>query len=312
MSPPPKPPAAWFGPPLVALGAALWATDSVFRAAVAPRYSALFIVFLNHCLCLLPALPVLVSRRRTLRAFLPRDWLALAFISVLGSVVAMVFFTKAFATASNYSVPVLVQKLQPLFAIALARGLLKERVGRLFPLWAVLACGGAYLVSFGFGNAFDALQPKEATAVLYALLAAAIWGATTVAGRFLLGGRDFLFVTAARFTFGTVFIFLLCWLSGELAPLSSAIRDDLGDFLGMAFLSGLLPLLIYYLGLQSTPASLATLCELAFPLAAIVINWIFLQSPLTAGQLAGAAVLFAAITAMTIDRRSGQPPAVEA
>lgn len=294
-----------WGPVLVALGALLWATDALWRSAVAARYSALFIVFLNHLLCVVITLPLLVRRRRALMSLSRREWLALGYIAVCGSALAMILFTEAFATAGNYSVPILLQKLQPVFAIALARWLLKERLTPRFALWAVLALVGTYLVSFGFSNALGNLQGARLLPVLEAVAAAAIWGGTTVAGRFLLAERDFLFVTSARFTLATAFLVLLVLATGELGFTNLALTQDIANFSMMALVSGLFALMIYYLGLKATKASVATLCELAFPVAAIVINWIWLDQPMSAGQLVGAGLLLAAVTAVSLERLPG-------
>jgi drug/metabolite transporter (DMT)-like permease len=56
---------------------------------------------------------------------------------------------------------------------------------------------------------------------------------------------------------------------------------------------------IYYRGLRETPASAATIAELAFPLTAIGINWIAFDAVLTATQWLGVAVLSATIVLMT-------------
>ena len=74
-------------------------------------------------------------------------------------------------------------KTQPVFAALLARGLLGEPLGRRF--WGVLAAalGGAYLVSFGLRLPAAGV---EGTAGLLALGAAALWGGSTVLGRFVL------------------------------------------------------------------------------------------------------------------------------
>jgi len=300
------------GPLLVALGASLWATDGIFRSTVAAKDGPLVVVLLNHLLCLAVTLPALWTRRRMLLALDLRGWAALLVVSVFGSVVGSAAFTEAFATTHNYTVPILVQKLQPLVALVLARFFLGERTTRLFPLWAALALAGAYLVSFGWTNALTGLTAAEARPIGWALVAAAIWGATTVAGRALLAGRDFVFVTAARFTFGALAAGLVVAYEGTSAlAVGRALAADPGPFAGMAFASGLLPLAVYYVGLAETSASVATLCELAFPLAAIVLNWWLLGSALTAPQLGGASLLLASITALSLggEERPASPRA---
>ncbi len=243
-------------------------------------------------------------RRAEFKTLKPRDYAALGFIASVGSVVAMVFFTRSFATASNYTVPVLIQKLQPLFAITLARTFLKETLPKRFALWATVAMLGAYLVSFGATNVFQGVSGQDLVPVLYALAAAAIWGSTTVLGRAVLGRPSFLFVTSARFAFGALFSLAIVAYLGLLGATEAALSVDLSAFLKMAYVSGLLALAIYYFGLKTTPASVATLCELTFPLSAIFVNWVFLDTPLSMAQLGGAALLFAAITELTIDRRA--------
>jgi len=66
----------------------------------------------------------------------------------------------------------------------------------------------------------------------------------------------------------------------------------------MALIPGLAALLLYYRGLRSTPAAAASIAELAFPITALVANWLLLGVRLAPSQLAGGAVLVAAITAL--------------
>jgi drug/metabolite transporter (DMT)-like permease len=295
---------AWFGPVLVAAGAFLWATDSIWRSQVVGHYPATFIVFFNHLICLTITLPLLLRRWRVLGTLRAQDWAALLYIAVCGSALAMVLFTRAFAATSNYTIPILIQKLQPVFAILLARWLLKERLGPRFGLWATLAAVGAYLVSFGATNAFTALSQAELEPVLNALAAAVIWGGTTVAGRHLLGRVDGPFVTAARFSLASVALLVLVVAQDGLAPMTTAWGRDFRPFAMMALFSGMLPLLIYYIGLKRTRASVASLAELAFPVGAIAINWLVLATPMSAAQLAGAALLLTAVTALSLGQRT--------
>ena len=50
-------------------------------------------------------------------------------------------------------------------------------------------------------------------------------------------------------------------------------------------------LLIYYKGLENTKASVATLAELGFPLAAVLVNWVFLKTTLAPMQILGMSIL---------------------
>jgi drug/metabolite transporter (DMT)-like permease len=57
--------------------------------------------------------------------------------------------------------------------------------------------------------------------------------------------------------------------------------------------------MVYYKGLSTTPASSATLAELAFPLTAILIGWAVFDTVPTTTQWAGILTLSATIVVMS-------------
>jgi drug/metabolite transporter (DMT)-like permease len=276
----------------------LWATDAPFRAFLTKDLSSNFIVLGEHFIDVLIVLPILVLGWRTLSALTWREWAAVLFIAVGGSALGSVAFTQAFHYV-NPSVAILLQKLQPLIAIALAALILKEPLGRLYWFWAALALFGAYLISFP--NLVPQLYPGEAfnpnvLGVLLALAAAFFWGASTVFGKFVLQKIDFKMMTALRFV--GAFIFLLVLNSVQQTyPLPGQFTATDALYIAIiAVVSGVVSLFIYYKGLQYTQASVATLAELGFPMAAIFVNWLFIpNSSLVPVQFAGVAILLAAI-----------------
>jgi drug/metabolite transporter (DMT)-like permease len=68
---------------------------------------------------------------------------------------------------------------------------------------------------------------------------------------------------------------------------------------------GLLALLLYYYGLNGTPASAATLAELAFPLTAVGLNFVVFGTTLTSTQVLGAVLLAGTIAVMSALSRVG-------
>jgi drug/metabolite transporter (DMT)-like permease len=283
-----------FGPLIVLFAAMLWATDAPFRIHLTQTLSSNFIVLGEHAIDLLFVLPILAMQWRDLKKLTWREWSAVAFIAIGGSALASVAFTQAFHYV-NPSIAILLQKLQPLIAIALAAVLLKEPLKPLFWLWAGLALFGAYLISFPNlipeTYAGEAFNPNLLGAGL-ALLAAFFWGASTVFGRFVLHKIDFKMMTALRFSTAFVFLLVLNIVQQSFpAPGGFTVTDLM--FIGViAVVSGVVSLFIYYRGLQFTQASVATLAELGFPMAAIFVNWIFIpNSALSAMQLVGVAIL---------------------
>ena len=246
-------------------------------------------------------LPVFLKKLETLKRFQKKEWFSVLFISLGGSVLAMYFFTKAFALATNYNIPILLQKLQPLIAISLAYVFLKETLNRSFLFLAAIAILGAYLISFGDLQAFSSLHKARASTVIFSLLATFIWGTCTVASRHLLTQHSYLTVTSLRYVFAFFALITFSMFSGEIHNFSQITINDLKLFSAMALVPGMLALLIYYHGVQSTKASLATICELSFPLGAIFINWFFLDSKLSFHQFLGTLLLVISITWMSLN-----------
>lgn len=295
-----------FAPFLVLIAAMLWATDAPFRVYLTRDLSSTFIVLGEHFVALFFVAPLLISQWRTLKLLTFKEWLAVLFIAICGSALASVSFTEAFRYV-NPSVAILLQKLQPLIAIGLSAVVLRERLASRFWLWAVLAIGGAYLISFPNlipqtfeGETFN----LHTLGVVFALLAALFWGASTVFGRLVLGKINFKVMTGLRFVFAFVFLLILA-VSQQAFPAPGVLTGTDMLFIAIiALVSGVFSLLLYYKGLQHTRASVATIAELGFPLAAVVINWVVLGAALTAVQLFGMAVLLFAVYKLADYNRS--------
>ncbi len=285
-------------PFLVLIAAMLWATDAPFRIQLTQTLSSNFIVLGEHFIDVLFVLPLLALGWRDLKKLSWKEWFAVGFIAIGGSALGSIAFTQAFHYV-NPSVAILLQKLQPLIAISLAALVLKEPLTPRFWVWAFLALFGAYLISFP--NLVPQLYPGEqfnpnVMGVVLALTAAFFWGASTVFGRFVLNKIDFKLMTALRFSTAFVFLLILNLWQGSF-PAAGQFTTTHALYIGIiAVVSGVVSLFIYYRGLQFTPASVATLAELGFPMAAIFVNWLFIpNSALVPMQFVGVAILLMAI-----------------
>lgn len=287
-----------WGPYLVLLAAMLWATDAPFRLHLTQGLSSNFIVLGEHFIDVIFVLPILVMGFATLRKLSWREWGAVGVIALGGSAIASVAFTQAFHYV-NPSVAILLQKLQPLIAIALAALILKEPLKPKYWLWAALALAGAYIISFP--NLVPQLYPGEqfnpnVMGVLLALVAAFFWGASTVMGKYVLRTIDFKMMTALRFCTAFVFLLLLNWQQQSFPAAGQFTGTDMLFIVIIAIASGVVSLFIYYKGLETTNASVATLAELGFPMAAIFVNWLFIpNSALVPMQFLGVAILLFAV-----------------
>src|SRR5262249_23614267 len=154
---------------------------------------------------------------------------------------------------------------------------------------------GAYLISFP--NFVPQSYPGEVfnpnvVGVTLALVAAFFWGASTVLGRFVLQKVDFKMMTALRFSTAFIFLLVLNRWQGTFPKVGEFTLTDAIFIAIIAVVSGVVSLFIYYRGLQFTEASVATLAELGFPMAAIFVNWLFIpNSALVPMQFVGVAIL---------------------
>jgi drug/metabolite transporter (DMT)-like permease len=297
-------------PYLIFLAAMLWATDAPFRVHLTQSFPSSFIVLMEHLIDVIVVIPIIIGLLPQLKQLGAKQWLAVLVIAVGGSAAASFAFTQAFHYV-NPSVAILLQKLQPLIAIGLAASLLREQLNKHFWLWAVLALVGAYIISFPgitprlfAGESFN----PNVIGVSLALVAAILWGASTVMGRYVLEKIDFKLMTGLRFILA--FVFLFVWNLGEnnLRYFRLITVKDLLFFAIIAVASGVVSLFIYYRGLQFTKASVATLAELGFPLAAVLVNYIFLKDALVPMQLVGMVVLLFAV--FQLGRVNAEEPAV--
>jgi drug/metabolite transporter (DMT)-like permease len=286
---------------LVFIAAMLWATDAPFRVHLTKELSSSFIVLAEHFIDVLFILPVLWWKRREIKTLGGKECLAVLVIAVGSSALASVAFTKAFSYV-NPSVAIVLQKLQPLLAIGLAASLLKEELRARFWLWAGVAIAGAYVVSF------PNLSPKlfegetfnpNFMGVALALTAAALWGAGTVLGKYVLSSASFQTMTALRFLLAFVFLLGMNAYQKSFPAFGAVSAKTWLYVVIIAVTSGVVSLFIYYKGLTHTKASIATLAELGFPLAAVLVNYFALRIELQPSQMFGMTLLLFAIFNLT-------------
>jgi drug/metabolite transporter (DMT)-like permease len=300
-----------YGPWFVTFAAILWAMDAPFRKYLTTQLSSTTIVLMEHILISVLALAILWPRVSELKNLTWKEWLAVIFVGFGGSALATVLFTQSFHYL-NPTVAILLQKLQPLIAIGLASFILKEKLSQNFWIWAVVAIFGAYVVSFPGLKPAGFSWNSDTLGVVLALGAAFFWGGSTVFGRFVLNKASFQVMTSLRFLSALVFLFFLNVYYKTLPELKMATSKDWFFVFMTAIVAGFVSLLIYYYGLRSTKASVATLCELAFPFAAVIVNWKFLGATLSLMQIVGGAILLFAITQLTTENEKEPDKIAEA
>jgi drug/metabolite transporter (DMT)-like permease len=292
---------------LVILAAMLWGTDSLFRRPLTERLSPITVVFLEHVILVLVMLPLLVRARSDIARLNRSDWISITFIALGGSVAATSLFTFGIKYG-NPSVTVLLQKTQPLFTVFLARWLLAEKPGKWFWILLAPALCGAYLVATpdwraGFGG-----DSQHALSIPAAIGASILWGASTVFGRYLVARLRVPVLTGLRFALALPPLMVLYLIQAQGNRQLPTSMLSMASVTAMALVPGLIALIFYYKGLQSTTASFASFGELAFPLTAVATNWLILGIGLAASQILGGCLLIAAVTAFTFLTSRGKSP----
>ena len=154
-------------------------------------------------------------------------WLSAVAIAWGGSAIATLAFTDAFRFG-NPDVVVLLQKTQPLWAMAAALVVVGERAAAGWsgpsccrPRSAPTCCRSAHLaLSGGLGRA--------RRGALEALLAAALWGSATAFGRRALRQLDSSVLTGVRFTLALPLLAAIALWEGALAPPGGAPATGCG------------------------------------------------------------------------------------
>lgn len=280
----------------VIISALLWSFDGTFLRPHLSSLPSTLAVFLEHTLGFIALLPFLIIYRSDLAKISKKQWLTIFWVALFGGALGTTFMTKAlFLTGfKDVSVVILLQKLQPIFAIILAAIFLHERFPRRFYLYALLAVIGGYFVTFKDPLSVFSLSPQSYLVIAFSLLAAFAWGSSTTFGKYSLQNIHYGLLTALRFGLTALIMIApaLYFFRGSILNINLNIWLIL---LIIVFTSGAAAMFLYYYGLKKIPASIATLCELAWPVSAIFFDYYLNHNTLTTTQLAGAALLIISV-----------------
>ena len=281
---------------LISVAAAMWGLDGLIRRPLSSSTSAFTIVFGEHVVLVALTLPLLVPAFRALWRAGPAYVAAGIVVGAGASAIATILFTKALFHGDFITVVVL-QKAQPLIAVIGAWLVLGERPRPGFAWFLLPALAGLWLIALP--HPFDP-HARGLTPIMETLASAALWGLGTVFGRFL--GRRLAFeqVTTVRFAFGLVAS--ACALPIVGASAFSNVHDSFWIAV-LALVTGLFALGLYYYGLRRTPALLAALGELAFPVTAALVGIYVFDSSLRWTQWLGVAITVGVISLLPVRRR---------
>lgn len=290
-----------FGPLFIVVTALLWSFDGLLRISLYSLPPAV-IVFYEHALGAVILLVFSFAWVKDLWKMTKKEWAAIGVVSLFSGALGTILYTAALQQIhySSYSVVVLLQQqLQPIWAIATAAILLKEKVTKKFILWALLALVAAYCITFPNLQVNLATGAQTALAGGMAILAGLMWGSSTAFSKYVLNKVSFLTGVAMRYYMAPIFALLFVVWQNQTSQLFHLTLPQIWTLVLITFSTGLVALSFYYYGLKRTPARITTLLELVWPASAIFIDYFLFHKTLSPTQILGVLLLLFAIYQVT-------------
>ncbi len=279
----------------IMLAALFWSIDGLFIRPQFYLLPASLVVFWEHFLGFLALSPFVFLYWRKIRSLSRKSWGAVIWVSVFGGMLGTLMITKAFFAAvdgeTTFATVIILQKLQPIFALLMARLILKEKLPRRFYLWTALAIIASYFIAFAkTGLDVKAIDWSHNAAIL-AFLAAFAFGSSTVFGKRVANHLDYKAVAALRFGLTALLMLALTLANGAFFQAGQISSWQWGLLAFIVFTSGAGAIFIYYFGLRRVTASTATILELFWPFSALILDYVFNHNYLTPVQIAAALAL---------------------
>lgn len=275
----------------------MWGFDGIVLTPRLFNLDVIFVVFVLHAIPFLIMNVFLYKEYKHIQDFNTQDLLTFLLIALFGGFVGTAAIVKALFLVNfqDLSVVVLLQKLQPVFSILLASLILKESIRQRFALWGGIAILASYFLVFGFSLPSFEKGSTTIYAALYALLASVSFASSTVFSKKILLKYTFRTGTFYRYGFTTIILLIIVVFTGKLDQIQLITQSNWIYFIIIALTTGSGAIFLYYFGLIRINAMLATMCELFFPISAILFDYFFNGKILSTVQWVAAAIMIFAI-----------------
>jgi drug/metabolite transporter (DMT)-like permease len=296
--------AVFAGAMAICFAAILWGLDGIVLTPRLYRLNITLVVFIFHALPFLIMNFFLFKEYKKLKFFTLSDASLFFLLALFGGAIGTMAIVKALFLVEfkTLTVVVLLQKLQPVFAIILAAIILGEKLKRNFTFWAIIAVIAGYFLTFGFKLPDFRTGSNTMLAAGYSLLAALSFGSSTVLSKKVLQKYQFVAATFYRYGFTTVIMLVITAISGALTGIDGISSKEWIIFVIIAFTTGSGAIFLYYFGLTRIRAMLATICELCFPVSAVFFDYFFNGKVLNPVQWISASVMIFAILKLSIQK----------
>jgi drug/metabolite transporter (DMT)-like permease len=290
----------------ISISAMLWGLDGIVLTPRLYNLDVGLVVFILHALPFLIMNMFLHKEYRLIKNLTRKEIVYIILVALMGGALGTMAIVRALFLVEfrDLTIVVLLQKLQPVFAISLAALLLKETLKKNFILWAGIAILAGYFLTFGYRLPDFHTGSKTVTAAAYSLFAAFAFGSATVLGKGVLHRIPFQAATFFRYGFTTLIMLVYVIISGALYGIREATPNNWLIILLITFTTGSGAIFLYYYGLGKVKAMVATICELFFPLSAIMFDYFFHGKILTPFQWLSAVIMLVAIVRLSLGGKS--------
>jgi len=290
------------GAAIIGVSATMWGFDGI---VLTPRLSNLkvaFVVFVLHLIPFLLMTPFLFKRFSLIKTLNKPEVFSLFMVALFGGSIGTMAIVKALFLVNfqSLSIVVLLQKLQPVFAITLAALFLKEKLRTNFILWALVALSAGYFLTFGFHLPQFQKDQNTIYASLFAVLAAFSFGSSTVFSKKILGKLDFITATFFRYGLTATLMFIVVLSLGAL-DFENVTSNNIIIIGIISATTGSGAIFLYYYGLKKVKAIIATIMELFFPMSAVIFDYFINGHVLSPVQWISAAIMIFAIINLNAD-----------
>ncbi len=273
----------------IIIAAILWSLDWTLIRPKFYTFSPINVVFLEHLLWAIVLSPFLFFGYKKIRKIKRKDFLSLLWVCLFWWLIWTLAITEAFFSAFRWeaiiSTIIVLQKLQPIFALLLASIVLKEKLTKSFYIWAIIAILSAYFIAFwSLWESIFSIDILNIPA-FYAILAAFAFGSSTVFWKTLVNDLWFKLASSLRFLITTILAFIILLLFWNFSDFWKLELLHWKLLWIIVFTSWAWALFLYYYWLRKVSASASTIFELAWPLSAILFDYIFNENILNSTQI---------------------------
>jgi drug/metabolite transporter (DMT)-like permease len=294
----------------ISIAAAFWGLDGIVLTPHLYNLNVAFVVFMLHALAFLIMNTFLFNEYKAIRRFNRSDFITFLLIALFGGAIGTMAMVHALFLVNfeKLTIVILLQKLQPIFAIALAVIFLGERMRRHYFIWATLAIVSGYFLTFGMHLPNFNAGDNTLEAALFSLLAAFSFGSSTVLSKKILGRYSFQTATFYRYGFTSLILLLYVLVAGLYTQYDSVTTENWIIFLIIAITTGSGAIFLYYFGLRKVRAVIATICELFFPVTAIILDYFINDQRLSWVQWISAFIMLFAIINLNLTNSKQSTP----